>query len=295
MSAPIRFVMIEFENLTLYLSDGIGTITPAGPAYSPLSTFPYGQAFTGLGWLGKISTIPQTTKVQAQNVTLSLSGIVAEFVTEAVGQVRITGTATVWLGYFDSAGAVIQDPVQLFSGALDVPTMTDDGQVCTLSITAENPLVRLNEAPSRMFDDADQQIYAPGDLGFSFVDALANLTLFWPSPYVSGSPYPISMGVLPVGADIAVGGTVQFYVQINYSDGSYYKFPGGTGGGISFADSVCIASTNPAIAEIDSNLIVKGVSPGECSIMARIFWPPLSPPGPPGAMYRAAAALIVHS
>jgi hypothetical protein len=297
MSAPIRFVVITFANLTLYLSDGIGTITPAGPAYSPLSTFPYGQAFTGLGWLGKVSTVPQTTKVQAQNVTFSLTPIVPEFVTEIVNQVRITCTVTVWLGYLDSDGNVIPDPVQLFSGALDVPSMTDSGDASTLSITAENPLVRLNEAPSRMFDDADQQIYYPGDLGFSFVDALGNLTLFWPSPYISGSPYPISMAVIPNGADIPVGGTVQLYAQINYSDGSYKKMPGSTGSGIDF--DLCISSTNPAVAEIDSSLIATGISPGKCSMMARVTYPlPLGVDGgatPPGGQYRAASALIVHS
>src|SRR6202050_3348408 len=221
VSRPVLFVKLAFANATLYLFGGVGSFTPTGSAYSPLATFPYGETWTGMGWLAKVSTIPQTTKVQAQNITLSLAGIPGDLVSEAIGQVRISGSATVWLGFFDSSGALIPDPVQLFAGALDVPTINDSGQTCTIGITAENPLLLLNEAPSRMFDDADQQIYYPGDLGFSFVDALANLTLFWPSPYASGTPYPISMGVLPTGSDLAVGATEQFYAQINFSDGSW--------------------------------------------------------------------------
>jgi len=297
MAAPIRFAMFEFANETIYVSDGIGITTPAGPAYSPLSTFPYGQSFIGMGWLGKVSTVPQTTKAQAQNVTFSLSALVTELLQDFIGQVRLTGTATMWLGYFDpTTGDVIADPVQIFAGGLSVPTTTDDGATSTGSVTAENPLLRGNQAPNRRFDDADQQIYYPGDLGFSFVDALGNLTLFWPSPYASGSPYPISMGVIPNGADVAVGSTIQIYTQINYSDGSLKKMPGSTGSGPDF--TLCAASSNPAVATVDSGLLVTGIAPGKCSIMVRVPTPlnlPLLPLQIPGGQYRAACALIVHN
>jgi hypothetical protein len=289
---PVLFVELAFADNTLYLFGGVGKFTPAGPAYSAAATFPYGQTWTGLGWLAKVSTIPQTTKVQAQNVTLSLSGIPSNLVLEAVGQVRISGSATVWLGFFDANGNLITDPVQLFAGALDVPTITDSGQTCTISITAENPLLLLNEAPARQFDDADQQIYSPGDLGFSFVDALGNLSLFWPSPYTSGSPYPISMGVLPASADIAVGGTQQMSAQINYSDGSHFIIPARTGSGPAFIG--CIASSNPKVASVSLSGLVTGISPGTCSIMVRVPYP-LNAPFPPGGQYRAAATIIVHS
>jgi hypothetical protein len=290
-SMPVVFVELAFADQTLYLFGGVGSITPAGPAYSPLATFPYGQSFTGLGWLAKVSTIPQTSKVQAQNITLSLSGIPSELVLEAINQVRINGVARVWLGFFNSTGAVIADPVQLFAGALDVPTLTDSGATCTLSITAENPLLLLNESPARNFDDADQQIYTPGDLGMSFVDALGNLTLFWPSPYALGTPYPISMGVIPAGSDIAAGGTVQLEAQINYSDGSYKIEPSGAGGGSSFR--LLFSSTNPEVATVSNSGLVTGVKAGTCSIMARVVSG--DPSGNPSQQFRAACALVVHS
>lgn len=289
------FVRLAFADQTLYLFGGVGSFAPGGPAYSPLATFPYGQTWTGLGWLAKVSTIPQTTKIQAQNVTLSLAGIPSALVLEAVNQVRINGVATVWLGFFDVNGNLIADPVQLFAGALDVPTINDSGATCSISITAENPLLRLNDAPERLFDDADQQIYYPGDLGFSFVDALANLALYWPSPYsaAGGSdPYPISMGLLLGANDIAVGGTTQLYIQINYSDGSYYKEPGASGAGVPFTASV--ATSNPRVAKISLSGVVTGVSPGTCSLMGRVPYP-LRNPNPPGGEYRAACNIIVHS
>jgi hypothetical protein len=291
MSAPVLFVVLNFANTTLYIFGGVGSITPAGPAYSALSDFPYGETFVGLGWLAKLSTIPQTTKVQAQNVTLSLSGIPAELVSEAIKQVRITGTAQVYLGFFNSSGTVIPDPVQLFSGALDVPTLQDSGETCTISITAENPLISLNLAPNRLFCDADQQKSFPGDLGLSFVEALGNQNLFWPSPAPNSSTYPNFLQIISASPDVAVGGTMQITVKMTYSDGSTYSYPGG-GSGSTFTHT--LATTNPKVATIDpSTGILTGVSPGECSVMCRVTF--YVNPTVPSVMYRAANGIIVHS
>jgi hypothetical protein len=288
------FVEIAFADNTLYFFSGVGTITPAGPPANPLSTFPYGETFTGLGWLGKMSAIPQTTKVQAQNITLALSGIPSNLVAEAVGQVRITGVATVWLAFFTSAGALMADPVQLFSGALDVPSLTDAGDSSTISITCENSLISLNLAPNRRFDDPDQQLYHPGDLGFSFVESLANMQLFWPAPNANASPYPVYMTVNPSVVDIAVGAFATITVTIHYSDGSTYTQVGGGGSGPSF--EVTWASTNPKVAVMlySATNNVQGIAPGECSLMVRV---PTGAAGfgGPTQMYRAACSIIVHS
>src|SRR3984885_4776920 len=145
------FVVDVFADDTVYAWTGIGGLTPAGPPSNPLSTFPYGETFTGLGWLLKLSSIPQTQKVQAQNITQSLNGALPAIVQEIVNQVRITATATIYLGFFDSTGALIKDPVQIFAGGLDVPTLSDDGNDCIASITCENPLLSLNLAPNHLF------------------------------------------------------------------------------------------------------------------------------------------------
>lgn len=265
--SPAFFVEIAFANETLYMWSGVGTITPPGPASNPLATFPYGQTWTGLGWLGKVSNIPQTSKIQAQNITLALSGIPSQLMVEASQQVRMNGVATVWIGFFNSSGALIEDPVQVFLGGLDVPSLTDNGDTCTIEITCENPLLTLNLAPNRQFDDADQQIYFPGDLGLSFVDALIELQLLWPTDGGSNAAlYPIKLTLTPNNEDITVGGTVQLTATVYYSDGSSASYDAGTNGYATFH----AASSNPAIATIDSATgIVTGVSPGVCNILLR--------------------------
>src|SRR5579864_6694109 len=213
------FAQLAFADATYYVFTGLGTITPAGPPANPASTFPYGQTFIGLGWLAKISSVPQTTKVQSQNVVLTLSRIPSPLILEATQQVRLTGTARVWVGLFDSNNNLLADPVGIFSGAMDVPSLTDGGNTSTISISCENSLLSLNLAPNRQFDDPDQQIYHPGDLGLSFVNKLQNLQLFWPLPSAAGTPYPVSMTVTPSVADIAVGGSLTIEVTITFNDG----------------------------------------------------------------------------
>jgi hypothetical protein len=265
--SPAMFVSIAFANETLYMWSGVGTIAPAGPPSNPLATFPYGQTWTGMGWLGKVSSVPQTSKIQAQNITLSLSGIPSQLMVEASQQVRMNGVATVWIGFCDSNGNLLKDPVQVFLGGLDVPTLTDNGDTCTIEITCENPLLTLNLAPNRQFDDADQQIYFPGDLGLSFVDALIELQLLWPTDGGSNAAfYPTKLTLTPNNADILVGGTVSLTATVYYSDGSNASYAAGTGG---YATFHC-ASSNPAIATIDSVTgVVTGVSPGVCNILLR--------------------------
>lgn len=284
-----QFAQIAFADNTLYLFNGVGTITPSGPPANPASTFPYGQTFTGLGWLAKVSAIPQTTKVQAQNIVLTLSGIPSSLVNEAIAQVRITGTVTIWYGFFDqSSGALLADPAQVFSGAIDVPSLNDSGDTSTISLSCENTLLSLNLAPNRRFDDPDQQIYVHGDLGFSFVEQLANMQLFWPAPDAFGTPYQTSIVVTPNPLILAVGASAQLTLTINLSDGTHTSLnaavPAGTGK---------IASSNPLIATVDNNGMVTGVRPGVCLMIERMTT--LSgPPAVPFSLFRAASVVIVH-
>lgn len=173
LKAVAVFCEIDFADGPIYVWSGLGYISWNG------------HTWTGLGWLGQISAIPETTQVQAQNITLSLSGIPSNLVNEVIGQVRQQSTCYVWLAFFDSNNTLIPDPVPCFVGHLDVPTITDSGETCSITITAENPLIDLGRAPNRRYTDCDQQQDFPGDLGMSYVANLQAINLLWPNP---GSP-----------------------------------------------------------------------------------------------------------
>ena len=177
---PAYFVKIVFETETIYLWTGYGTINSAGPAYDPTSTFPYSQNFTGMGEFGQLTSVPESTDVVAQNITLSLSGIPVELITDAINAVRQNSSATLWFGFLDVNNNIIPDPEQVFAGHLDVPTVVEGSTTCAISITCENPLIDLNRAPNHRFTLEDQAIIYPGDAGFNQVGLMQGRYLGWP-------------------------------------------------------------------------------------------------------------------
>jgi hypothetical protein len=270
--APAFFVRIQFLTDTVSMWSGLGSIAAPGPPYDPASTFPYGSAFTGIGWLGQIRAIPEVTDIVASNITLEISGIPVELVTDAINQVRQNGVATVWLGFLSMAGGnptVIGDPVQVFQGALDVPTITESAATCSIAITCENPLIDLNRAPNRRFTDVDQQLDYPGDTGFFQVQLLQDMNLIWPYPRgTTDSVEPpnyltVYVGSLTSNGPFAIalpGGTLQLQCQETRADGSTQDV---TAKGDWW-------SSDLAVATVDSNSgLVTAVAQGFCNITKR--------------------------
>lgn len=173
------FLEIVFTNETLYLWGGVGNTSSAGPAWDPGATFPYGQVFTGVGWLGRIESVPQNSELTAENMTLQLSGIPPDLLGDVINTVRLTGTAQLWVGFFLN-GVLEPDPVQLWLGATDVPTLSDGAETCAIAITVENALLSLNSSSNRRFTTLDQQLDYPGDTGFDYVSAMQDLYLPYP-------------------------------------------------------------------------------------------------------------------
>jgi hypothetical protein len=215
-----------------------------------------------MGWLGQIRAVPASTDVVAQNVVLMLSGIPTELITDAINAVRQNSTATLWVAVLNSAGAVIGDPVQVFAGSLDVPTLSEGAETSTLSITAENPLIDLNRAPSRRFTDVDQQVIYPGDTGFFLVQILQdyNWVWPWPSPYDGDYSPPAYLQLLPVSPIIlAVGNTQQLSATETMSDGGTADVTDATQGG-------WWTTTDPSVATVSQNGLVTAVAPGMCVV-----------------------------
>lgn len=267
---PALFLRIAFETETVYLWGGLGSISSAGPAYNASATFPYGQTFLGMGWMGQIQSVPQVADVIAQNVTLVLSGIPTEVVTDAINAVRQNSEADIWLGMLDVNNQIMPDPEQVFAGFLDVPTITEGAQTSTISITAENPLVDLNRAPSRRYTDIDQQIDFPNDIGFFQVQLLQDYNVLWPEPWGTSStstepPNYLKITQAPAlnapPPALSVAATLQLQCIETRSDGSTHDVTTLGGPWYSTDDSVATVGSDT------DNGLVTAVAPGMCNIV----------------------------
>jgi len=261
------FLEIVFVTETIYVWSGLGTVAPSGPAWDPGATFPYGQNFAGVGWLGKISDLPQNTELTAENMRLTLSGIPPELAGDAINGVRLSGSVTVWLAFLDSNNNVIPDPLQIWQGQTDVPTLSEGADVCTLDLTAENALIALNLASNRRFTTLDQQLDFPGDTGFDYVTAMQDLYLTYPDGTLNGGHNIGGTGQLgeapgaanalqmtpPGPVKLGIGGSLQMEVQAQFSSGPL-SVAGGGPGWVAVTSGGIWSTSDPFVATVSQGV-----------------------------------------
>ena len=168
---PAIYVKAVFADGPVHLWSGYGPSTWAGNMY------------TGAGALLGISNSTETTDVQAQGLTVTLSGIDPGLIGSAVDYFLPIAPITVSLALFDPATRLmIPDPVTLFEGFMDSPEITVGSDTCSIAVACENRLLELSIAPSewRYTNDVQQRLY-PLDFGLTYVNAIANIPLYWGS------------------------------------------------------------------------------------------------------------------
>jgi hypothetical protein len=198
---PLLLLQMKFTSQTMYVWSGIGNLQWNG------------QTWLGLGTLGTISDIEESSEIKATNVTFTLSGIAHDMIQHAIGEVRQGYPVQLWLGTLGDNNNVIADPLQIFAGRMDVPTIDEGATTSTISIAVENRLIDLNRSRERRFTDQDQQIDHPGDLGFQYVQFIQNWNGTWgkpgpggvPPPHVTHGPMPHPGGVGSVGGGTGSG------------------------------------------------------------------------------------------
>ncbi|MFN3077471.1 MAG: hypothetical protein ABT940_11425 [Alphaproteobacteria bacterium] len=158
--SPILLVQIGFENGAERAWSGYGNLVWND------------KTFVGVGSMGSVSEIKETTELQANGCRFTLSGVDPALLALALADARQGLPAKLWLGAMAANGAMASDPYLLFSGLTDVPSIAEDADTATITITAENRLMRLDVARTRRYTPDDQQIDSPGDLGFDYVAGL---------------------------------------------------------------------------------------------------------------------------
>jgi hypothetical protein len=164
---PILLCQLLFTSGWLYLWSGIG----------PLSW--NGQTWTGVGSLGQVSAVPETSDVAAAGIQFSLSGIPSGVLASALSEVRQGSPVILWQGFLTAAGGVVASPNQAWNGRMDSCMVNEAGDTATITITAESRMMDLNRSRERRYEKQDQIIDFAGDLGFDYVPSLQELSIVW--------------------------------------------------------------------------------------------------------------------
>jgi len=173
--APVLLTELQFDTANpTRLWSGYGTL-----AYNSVS-------WIGVGDLGTLSPIDETTDLAARGITMQLSGVPTAFVSIALSTTYQGKPCSVLMGALSpTAGTLISSPVTVFSGRMDVMNITDDGQSAIITMTAENRLVDFRRTRELRYTDEEQQALFSGDLGLEFVTAIQEKTIYWGNPNAS--------------------------------------------------------------------------------------------------------------
>lgn len=157
-----------------------------------------GNTFTGIGTIGGISPITESTRVVAHGIELSLSGIPSAYVSLALSEHYRGRLVYVWLAFFDADGVLIADAVQIFAGRIDTMGIQDTGETSTLTLSAESQLIDLERPRELRYTDEEQKRLFPGDRGLEYVAGLQDKPLHWG---VANPPLPA--GSYDPGSDMS--------------------------------------------------------------------------------------------
>jgi hypothetical protein len=133
----------------------------------------------GLGALGGISTIEESSDIEAKGVTLTMSGIDSTLLVDIMTEFQVGLPCIIRLGLFDETLTLIDDPIISWAGRMDQPTVDVDGTTSTITINCESRLLEMNTSVERRYTNEDQQIDYPGDRGMEFVSSIQDITIYW--------------------------------------------------------------------------------------------------------------------
>jgi len=157
-------VELEFDSGTLRLWNGYGDLTFCGNTY------------TGGGTLIGISAIEEAAEIGAKGVSMTLTGISSSILSYALTENYKYRIVNIHLGAITS-GTV--SSYKVFSGRMDVMSIAEEGETCTITLTAESRLIDLERPRLRRWTSEDQKALDANDKGFEFVNSLQEGTIKW--------------------------------------------------------------------------------------------------------------------
>ena len=188
---PFFAVELYFKSETIRLWTGYGDLE------SPPDS---GNIYLGAGTLLNISNIEETTEVEAKGASITMSGIPSNLLSLALAEPYQGRLCRISLGMsIPKANLITQasqeiitqdlfelsiqtgetNLVEIFSGEMDQMTITEEAETCTISVTAENVLIKLERPTVRRFTDQDQKSRFPTDRGLEFIASLQDKEIFW--------------------------------------------------------------------------------------------------------------------
>ena len=168
----VTLVKLELDT-PVYAHSGVGTITYDGNPY------------IGVGAFGGVSAARESELLGPSAITLSLSGVDSDYITEALDSGNLYDVVTIYQGLRQDDGTLYDDPWTLWKGWYEYAGISV-GEESVVAITCQHDLSQLNEKDGGRYSDEDQQNAYTGDVGLEFTADMVEVKLVWGGGPVTG-------------------------------------------------------------------------------------------------------------
>jgi hypothetical protein len=160
---PFFAVDIDFTSGPLYIWSGVGDLTIGTKTY------------LGAGQLLNISSVEETTEIEAKGATITMSGIPSSFLFLALTEPYQGRECKIYFGMSNNPSQY----AEVFAGELDQMNISEEASTATIAVTVENVLIKLERPVVRRFTNEDQKSRFPNDKGLEYVASLQDKEVFW--------------------------------------------------------------------------------------------------------------------
>lgn len=149
-------------------------------AHSGVGTYVIdGQSYTGVGQLGGISAIPQTSKTSPSNVELTMSGLDPTLVAQTLNERSQGSKAKIMLCSVGEDETVTSASV-VFAGRVSTQQYTY-GKKMSVSVKLVDRFADWERAGTKRFDYESHLARFSGDHIFKYLSQMASLPIYWGS------------------------------------------------------------------------------------------------------------------
>ena len=175
--SAVTFVELQFSSGTLYANN------------SPLNIPFGGNTYLGVGKLGAIAEIEESTDTAASTMTLGLVGIDTTLVSASLNEDYKNREAIISVAFLGTQDEVLGAPAVVFRGRMDSMSV-EIGDVANIQLSIVNRLADWERTRNGRYTNEEQQKNYPGDKGLEFMVQATEKEIYWgrEDPQVNGSP-----------------------------------------------------------------------------------------------------------
>jgi len=163
----ITFVMLDFASGIVRLHNSIGTYTWGG------------EDWVGVGSLGSVSQLEEGADVSPYGITLTVSALDADVSGAALNEDYFMRPVEIYIGALSSDDELLNTPLQMWAGHMDVMDVTAGAENDQISIKCESELAAFDRSSNLKYTTQAQQDFYPGDLFFDFLPKIEGAKIRW--------------------------------------------------------------------------------------------------------------------